>query len=399
MLTGRRYRLYLTPAQADYAERIAGTCRAVWNTALEQRREYRRRGAWIGYVEQARQMAEAKRDRHCSWLADAPSHTLQQTLQDLDRACREHGTWAVKWRSKSGTAPSFRFPDPKQIKVNRLNERWGAVWLPKFGWTKFRWTRQLGGQLRHLTVKRVGMVWFACFCIEDGLAEAPLSALSPVGVDRGVNVFMATSDGELTDRSFASPSEIERVRRLQQKLARQRKQSNRRNSTKVELSTLHARIRDRRADFTSQVATSLARKHGLVAIEDLKVRSMTASARGTLDKPGRNVRQKSGLNRSILDKGWSLVLSRLLHVARYYGCAVVKVSPAYTSQTCSACKHIAAESRESQARFRCVDCGYQDNADVNAAKNILAAGLAVTGRGDLAIRQSVKRQPSEELVA
>lgn len=120
---------------------------------------------------------------------------------------------------------------------------------------------------------------------------------------------------------------------------------------------------------------------------------MTASAKGTVAEPGRKVRQKSGLNRSILAKGWGAFLLKLEHAARYHGTAVAKVNPAYTSQTCNACGHVAPESRESQARFRCVTCGYQAHADVNAARNILAAGLAVTGRGDLAVGQSAKRQP------
>src|SRR5690349_11964127 len=112
MLTGRRYLLALTRPQATYAEQVAGACRAVWNVGLEQRREYRRRGAWISYNEQARQMAEAKKDTYCEWLAKVPSQTLQQTLRDLDRACRKYGTWRVRWRSRSRTAPSFRFSDP-----------------------------------------------------------------------------------------------------------------------------------------------------------------------------------------------------------------------------------------------------------------------------------------------
>src|ERR1700755_1171653 len=100
MLIGMRYLLALTPEQAEFAEQIGNACRAVWNTALEQRREYRRRGAWINYYEQCRQMAEAKKDAHCAWLADAPGHSLQQVLRDLERACKTHGTWKVRWRSK-----------------------------------------------------------------------------------------------------------------------------------------------------------------------------------------------------------------------------------------------------------------------------------------------------------
>jgi putative transposase len=134
-------------------------------------------------------------------------------------------------------------------------------------------------------------------------------------------------------------------------------------------------------------------------VEDLRVRTMTASANGTVDQPGRNVGQKAGLNRAILAKSWGGFLLRLQHAARYHGATIVKVNPAYTSQTCNVCKHIARKSRESQAVFRCVACGHQEHADVNAAKNILAAGLAVTGRGDLAVGRSTKRQPPVRLAA
>ncbi|MFG3698181.1 RNA-guided endonuclease InsQ/TnpB family protein [Micromonospora sp. NPDC047620] len=405
MLAGRRYLLAFTDEQVAYAEQVGAACRAVWNTALEQRREYRRRGGFIGYVEQARQMAEAKKDPHCAWLADAPSHTLQQTLRDLDRACKTHGTWKVRWRSKSRTAPSFRFPDPKHLAVRRLNRRWGEVRLPKFGPVRFRWTRPVGGTIRSATVSRSGGRWYISFCVEDGVSEAAPNGKPPVGVDRGVAVAIATSDGELCDQEFVTPGEAVRLTRLQQQLSRslrvhgRNRRSGRRDVVHAQLGRLHARIRDRRADFAARTAARLVRHHGTVVVEDLRIKNMTASAKGTTEQPGRNVRQKAGLNRAILAKGWGGLLLALEHAARYHGAQVVKVDPAYTSQTCHACTHIARESRESQAVFRCVACGHQDNADVNAAKNILAAGLAVTGRGDLAVRRSAKRQPPERLTA
>jgi putative transposase len=147
------------------------------------------------------------------------------------------------------------------------------------------------------------------------------------------------------------------------------------------VTALNARVRARRTDFAAWTANRLTKNHSLVVVENLKVGNMTRSAKGTIEQPGRNVRQKAGLNRAILAKGWGAFIVKLEHVARYHGAQVVKVKAAYTSQTCNACKHVAGESRESQAVFRCVACGHQDNADVNAAKN--AAGLAVTGRGDL----------------
>jgi putative transposase len=407
MLTGRRYLLALTDEQLDRVEQFAAICRAVWNTALEQRREYRRRGAWINYNEQAGQLAEAKADRLCSWLGDAPSHILQQTLRDLERACKTHGTWKVRWRSKAQTPPSFRFPDanPAKMVVERLNRRWGRVKLPKLGWVRFRWTRPIGGTIRNATILRDGGRWYISFCVEDGVAEVAPNGLPPVGVDRGVAVAVATSDGEMFDREFATPGEQRRLRRLQQRLSRslrvhgRNRRSKRRDTIRAELGRLNARIRARRTDFAAHTANRLVRAHGLVAVEELRVKNMTRSAGGTVEQPGKNVRQKAGLNRAILGKGWGGFLLKLEHAARYHGATVVKVNPAFTSQTCNACKHVASESRESQALFLCVACGHRDNADVNAAKNILAAGLAVTGRGDLGISRSVKRQPPVKVAA
>jgi len=192
-------------------------------------------------VAQARQVAEAKKDPACAWLADAPSHTLQQTLRDLDRACKTHGTWKVRWRSKTRTAPSFRFPDPNHIAVRRLNRRWGEVRLPKFGPVRFRWTRPLGGTIRNATVSRDGGRWYISFCVEDGVAEVAPNGKPPVGVDRGVTVAVATSDGALHDRAFATPGETARLKRLQQRLSRslrvhgRNRRSKRRDAVRAQL--------------------------------------------------------------------------------------------------------------------------------------------------------------------
>jgi putative transposase len=405
MLTGCRYLLALTAEQTGQAEQFGAICRAVWNTGLEQRREYRRRGAWINYVEQARQMAEAKKDPNCAWLADAPSHILQQALRDLEKACKTHGAWKVHWRSKAKTPPAFRFPDPNHIQVERLNRRWGRVRLPKLGWVRLRWTRPPGGTIRNATVARDGGRWYVSFCVEDGAAEVAPNGKPPVGVDRGVDVAVATSDGAKHDRQFVTAGEQLRLRRLQQRLARslrthgRNRKSERRDAVRARLGRLNARVRARRTDFAAQTADQVVTAHGLVVVEDLRVKNMTRSAKGTFEEPGRNVRQKAGLNRAILGKGWGGFLLALQHAARYHGATVVKVNPAYTSQRCSRCNLVDANSRKSQAEFACTGCGHRDNADVNAAKNILAAGLAVTGRQDLAARRSTKRQPPERPAA
>ncbi|GAA3204173.1 transposase [Nonomuraea helvata] len=187
MLVGRRYRLEFDFGQRLFAERLGGICRSVWNTGLEQRRAYRRRGAFIGYAEQCRQLAEAKNDPDCVWLADAPAQVIQQTLKDLDETCRKHGTWKVRWKVRARWRPSFRFPTAQQIPVERVSRRWGRVFLPKFGWVKFRLSRPLGGKVKSATVARDGAHWFISFLVDDGLAEVSEHARPGrhAGADRG----------------------------------------------------------------------------------------------------------------------------------------------------------------------------------------------------------------------
>jgi IS605 OrfB family transposase len=400
VLVSRRYCLDLTPEQEAYAEHVAAVCRAVWNAALEQRRaaaELNRKRThaqqhWPTFPGQSRELTAAKRVE--PWLAEAPANCLQQTLRDLDRACLVHGVWRVRFRSKRRSPASFRFSDERQIgEPNRLNRRWGNLRLPRLGCVRFRWTRPLGGTIHNATIRKEGQRWCISLCVDDGRSEVEPNRLPPVGVDRGVAIAVATSDGQCWAFKGIHVPEHRRLRRLQQRLARQKKDSHRRQSTVGAIGRLFQRVRNRRRDFAHQTAHLLTTHHGLVVIEKLRVQAMTRSARGTSEQPGRNVAQKAGLNRAILDKVWGKVRLSLEWHGRKNGCAIVGVAAAYTSQTCSACGHTALESRESQADFRCIICGYQDNADVNAAKNILAAGLAVTGRGDLGIARSVKRQP------
>lgn len=168
-----------------------------------------------------------------------------------------------------------------------------------------------------------------------------------------------------------------RMKRLQQALSRKQKGSNNRAKARERVATCHARISAMRRDFLHQSTTALVRAHALIALEDLAVRNMTASAAGTIEEPGTNVRQKAGLNRSILRNGWSMARGMLEYKAAWSGVMLVAVPPAYTSQECSACGHIEAANRPAQALFRCVRCGYSDNADRNAAKNILARAQVV----------------------
>ncbi|MEU2026417.1 transposase [Streptomyces sp. NPDC016469] len=381
MFAGRKYRAELTAEQIAAAEGYGGVCRAVWNTALEQRQAYRRRGAWISYQEQARQLVEAKRDEQFAWLREPPGHVLQQLLMDLDKACRVHGTWAVRWKSKASWQPSMRFPEGRNLRVQQLSRKWARVKLPKLGWVRFRLSRALGGVVRSLTLRREGRHWYVSFLVDTPEEERTVSLeRGRVGVDRGVKTAAVTSDADPVSgrgffaRRFTSPGEAQRYVRLQRRLARARKGSRRRERVKAAMAAIKGRVARRRRDFHAQTARALVNGNALVVIEDLNTRGMTASAKGSVEKPGRMVAQKSGLNRVILDKGWYGLETALRSAARTTGTRIRKINPAYTSQTCPVCKRVDAASRKSQAEFVCTACSHAEHADVVGAKNTLAAG-------------------------
>ena len=293
------------------------------------------------------------------------------------------------WR-KAGKHEGFRQVGLKLRHLKRLSRRYGRVWMPKVGWVRFRWTRGIPETVKsyRVTRDRSGR-WHIAFAAIPESVPGPADG-SVVGIDRGVTVSVALSTGELLRVSGLRAGEAQRLRRLQQRLARARRGSHRRARTKLAIARLCARETDRRRDWVEKTTTDVARRFDTIRVEDLNVRAMTRSARGTGECPGTNVAQKRGLNREIHRQGWGLLVARLKHKALG---RLELVPAAYTSQRCSACGHVAPESRKSQAVFQCVACGAGPcNADMNAARNI-AAGRAVTARGDLGPSRSVNREP------
>ncbi|MEV0792741.1 transposase [Kribbella sp. NPDC050459] len=388
-----RYRLAPTPAQVSGLLEHCRHARYVWNLGLEQRLMWRPgRPATPAYVAQSGQLTEARAAER--WLKAGSQTVQQQALRDLDQAWRNfyagtHGR--PTWR-REGVHEGFRIVGPQAQRVETLNRRWGRVLVPKVGWLKFRLSRKLpDAKSYRVTRDRAGR-WHIAFAVIPGPIQAPGTG-DVVGVDRGVAVSAALSTGELLSCPGLSGREQRLVKRLQRKLARAAWGSNRRGKIRAAIARSRAREADRRKNWVEQTSTDLARRFDLIGLEDLRIRTMTKSARGTREAPGRNVRQKAGLNRGILAQGWGLLVQRLQQKAPG---RVEKVNPAYTSQTCSACGHVASENRESQTVFRCVACRYEANADVNAAVNIAgiaAAGRAVNARRETAVLASEKREP------
>jgi putative transposase len=391
-----RYRGYPTLEQESVLVRHCADARYVWNLAVEQQRWWRPgRKPAPGYLEQSRQLTAARADN--PWLAEGSQTVQQQALRDFARATANffagtHGR--PSWR-KAGRDEGFRVTGRRgqHWDVRRLNRNWGEVRVPKAGWVRFRWSREVPGHAKsfRVTRDRAGRWHVAFAVIPEPVAEpvAGPGSGAVVGIDRGVKVSAALSTGEMLTVPGFTPREAARLRGLQRRLARAGRGSLRRGKVKTAAAQLKARETGRRKDWCEKTSTDLARRFDVIRVEDLKIRNMTRSARGTAGSPGKNVRAKAGLNDGIQKAGWGLLVRRLEDKAPG---RVERVSAAYTSQCCSACGHVARENRESQAVFRCAACGYACNADVNAARNI-AAGHAVKARGGDRVTGPVNREP------
>jgi putative transposase len=388
-----RYRLYPAPAQEAVLRDHCGHARFVWNLAAEQRSHWHTgRTSAPSYLEQCRQLTQARAEN--PWLAAGSQTVQQQALRDFAQAMvaffdPANPARRPSWR-KAGRDEGFRIVGRGgQWDLRRVSREIGQVWVPKAGWVRFRWSREVppGAKSYRVTRDRAGR-WHIAFAVIPGPVLAPGNGQA-VGIDRGVAVSAALSTGQLLHCPALTARERTRLRRLQRTLARATRGSNRRGQVKHAIARLKARETDRRKDWAEKTSTDLARRFDLIRVEDLQIGNMTRSAKGTRVIPGRNVRAKAGLNRGILGAGWGLLVRRLTDKAPG---RVEKVSPAFTSQRCSACGHVDARSRESQARFRCTACGFAGNADVNAALNI-AAGHAVTARGGDGVARPVNREP------
>jgi transposase len=315
----------------------------------------------------------------------------QQALRDFAQAMANYlgGTHdRPSWR-KAGRDEGFRVVAVRLGHVRRLSRRVGEVRVPKAGWVRFRWSRAVPPEVKsyRITLDRAGR-WHIAFAVIPAPIVGPGNGQT-VGIDCGVAVSAALSTGEMLTAPGLSARRNKRLRRLQRSLARAKRGSNRRARVKLTVARLRAREADARKDWAEKASTDIARRFDMIRVEDLRIRNMTRSAKGTAGAPGRNVRQKAGLNREILRSGWGLLARRLEDKAPG---RVEKVRPAFTSQRCSACGHVDAESRKNQARFVCTACGFADHADVNAARNI-AAGHAVTARGGDGVARPVNREP------
>ena len=299
---------------------------------------------------------------------------MQQSLKNLERALKD----AFNKKSpkkfpqfkKKGQRDSFRYPQGIKVNENR-------IFLPKVGWVGFFKSRDIEGTIKNATVSKRGEHWFVSIQTEIEAEKPVHPSKTAIGVDLGVKQFATLSDGRVYEAKNSFKKRQTRLAKLQQGLSKKKKGSSNFKKLKKRINKLHTKIANIRQDYLHQVSTHISKNHALVVLEDLKVANMSKSASGTLEHPGKMVAAKSGLNRSILDQGWHSFKSMLGYKLDRFGGELLLVDPRYTSQKCSSCGHTEKNNRLSQARFACVECGFRENADINAAKNVLAAGHAV----------------------
>ncbi|MEW2075365.1 transposase [Streptomyces sp. NPDC013433] len=387
-----RFRMYPTAAQVERMLLHCAHARYVWNLAVEQHAHWRpgRRSA-PGFAEQCRQLTEARRDN--GWLAAGNADVQQQASQDFAKAKNARfasGSGEPTWRKRHvhegfrviGTdrVPEFEVDgSPKlnargrqvmgrSVVVQKLNRRWARVKVPGCGWVRFRLTRAELPQAKTFRVTFRNGRWHIAFATVPNPIPAPGTG-EVIGIDRGVKITAALSDGRKLNCPQLTVKERARIRKHQRRATRAPKGSEAKAAEHAKVARLKARETDRRKDWCEKTSTMLARTCRLIRFEKLNITTMTRSAKGTVEQPGRNVRQKAGLNRGILAQGWGLLRRRTGEKAPG---RVEDVPAPYTSLRCSACGWIAKDSRKSQAEFVCASCGFTCNADENAAVNVAA---------------------------
>ncbi len=392
-----RFRLYPTPEAEEAMNRHCSDARYVWNKFLEQwhfarwltsfatNPEHKEALKSVNKYRWGKELTEARAE--FEWLKEGSSRVQEAALQELYQAFLN---W---WKNPAHFgSPTFRSERDynsfliKDIFIKKLNSRWAEVNIPKFGYVKFRLTRNfkilLECKSARVKLTRSGK-WYISFTRAEKPKERELTN-QDIGIDVGVANTITLSNGEFYNApQFLSKGKQQRKIRLQRKLAKQQYNSNRYNQTRLAIAKLSEQEAATRKDWIEKITTELAISYDYLYVEDLNVKEMTTNEGA----------KKKGLNKAILNSAWGYFYQRL----EDKNPNVIKVNPAYTSRTCNSCGYEDIKNRLSQSEFLCTSCGTLAHADINAAKNILAAGLAVSGRGgqpDYGSDETLTTQPS-----
>ena len=415
-----KFRLEPNAEQELVLNKLLGSARFVWNQILAVSFEMLAKNERINKVNLVNKIPELRKKPECAFLENSSNGvSLQQKVRDLGDAWGKffNKKEQAKLKQKPFRAKKprfFKLSDGGEVQLRTLMPRfkkksdgYDSIRIVQFGrycWVKgnqvklpndsgvvkFRKSQNIVGEIKNVTISKHVGKWYVSFGAENTV-EAPVHpSKSAVGIDLGVKKLITTSSGQVFDPINSFKANQVKLARLQRKLRKKNKFSQNWKKLNLKINTLHHHIANIRHDYLHKVTTTLSKNHAMIVVEDLKVANMSKSAKGSIEKKGKNVKAKSGLNKSILDQGWSMLVNMLVYKQQWRGGLLVKVDPKYTSQTCSSCGHVAKENRLTQANFSCVECSFGENADINASRNILAVGHTVLsveggcGKGRLA---------------
>ncbi len=378
-----KYRLYPNKETTSKLYWTLNRCRELYNAALSERRDaYRYAGISLTYYDQQNDLPEIRHDIREEY-ADIASHVLQDVLRRLEKAMQ-----AFFRRIREGQTPgyprfqgrdrydSFTYPDRAGWKVegDRLH-------LSKIGAIKVVLHRPLEGTIKTVTIKKEVDQWYVCFSCEVKDAEKLPISYEDVGIDLGVSHLATLSNGIMIEHPRYYRKAKKHLEQAHQAVSRGKKGSHRRTKAKKQLGKAYRKIRNQRKDFLHKEARKLVNQYQVMVFEDLKIGNLTKKAKPKKDENGKFIPNgaaaKSGLHKSILDAGWGMFVGLCSSKAEEAGRTLLKVSPTYTSQTCSACGTV--RKKDLSERWHSCDCGTELDRDVNAATNILARGQHILG--------------------
>ena len=409
MKINKAYKFRLEPnvEQQIILNNLVGSARFVWNQVLAVSFEMFAKNEFINATNLVNKIMDIKANPEFAFLKTSSNAvSLQQKIRDLASAWSRFFDPKVHARLKENKKKPkkpkfFKLADGTEIQLRPLMPRFkrksdgcdsirlvqfdkycrvegNRVKLPNgVGFVKFRKSQDIIGVIKNTTISKKSGHWYVSFGTEHEVETPHHPSNTAIGIDLGVSKLVTGSNGQCFKPKSSFKANQGKLAKLQRQLSRKVLFSQNWKKQNRKIQKLHHHIANIRHDYLHKISTDISKNHAMIVCEDLKVVNMSRSASGTLENKGRNVKAKSELNKSILDQGWGMMIDMMDYKQQWHGGLLIKVDPRYTSQTCFKCKHVAKENRRTQAEFECVECGHQENADINAAKNILSAGHAV----------------------
>lgn len=366
-----KYRIYPTKNQIKYIEGCFSACRYVYNVSLDCEQQLYQLGGksnisafGLNYHITNYKISEP-------WLNNYDSLALAYEMENLSSAYKKFfkGGGYPKFKSKNDPKQSFR----TRMSIKVLENGIKIPKLKKEIYAKIH--RPIEGKLKQFTISRENGKYYVSAMCEIVKDIKPVEVNKVVGIDTGVKSFMVTSDNVVVDNPKFLTSELKHLKVLQQKLSRAKKGSNNREKIKNTISKVHKSISNKRENFLHNESRKLVNENDLICMEDLNIKGLTKSSKGTIEKPGKKVKQKSGLNRSITDVALGSFMSMVGYKASFDGKHTVKVNRFFSSsKTCSCCGTINKDLKLSDRVWTCDSCGTKLDRDYNAAVNIMTEG-------------------------